>query len=68
MGDHLKYISEREGIEIDDTALNLIAELSGGSVRDGISILDQLRVLGSDGSKKLINNLSEMLWGCPASS
>lgn len=66
MGDHLKYISEREGIEIDDTALNLIAELSGGSVRDGISILDQLRVLGSDGSKKIDQQFVRDVMGMPS--
>ncbi len=66
MGDHLKYISEREGIEIDDTALSLIAELSGGSVRDGISILDQLRVLGSDSSKKIDQQFVRDVMGMPS--
>lgn len=66
MVDHLKNISEREGIEIDDTALSLIAELSGGSVRDGISILDQLRVLGSDSSKKIDQQFVRDVMGMPS--
>lgn len=38
---HLKMISEDSGMEITEEALNLMAKLSGGGLRDGISLLDQ---------------------------
>lgn len=37
----MKYICEKEGIEADDKALNLIARNSQGALRDALSILDQ---------------------------
>lgn len=40
---HLKYISEQEGIKIDDAALQLIAQHGDGSFRDSISLLDQIQ-------------------------
>jgi DNA polymerase-3 subunit gamma/tau len=40
--EHLKRIAEAEKITIDDDALYLIARKADGSVRDGISLLDQL--------------------------
>lgn len=39
---HLKALSKKEGLNIDITALKLIADHSEGSFRDAISILDQL--------------------------
>lgn len=39
---HVRSIAETECIDIDDDALYLLAELSEGSVRDCISLLDQL--------------------------
>jgi len=38
---HLKSIAEKEGIGIEDAALALIARAAEGSVRDGLSLLDQ---------------------------
>jgi DNA polymerase-3 subunit gamma/tau len=38
----LKKIADAEGIKIDDAAAALIARNSDGSMRDGISLLDQL--------------------------
>lgn len=43
MTSHLSTIAKKEKISIDKDALELIAERSGGSFRDGISLLDQLR-------------------------
>lgn len=37
----LKYICEQEKIEIEDDALNIIAQASDGGMRDALSILDQ---------------------------
>jgi DNA polymerase-3 subunit gamma/tau len=39
---HLKNIAKKEGIKINDEALELIADRSDGSFRDSISLLDQL--------------------------
>lgn len=38
---HLENISTKEGVEIETAALSLIARASEGSVRDGLSLLDQ---------------------------
>ncbi|MEQ1713131.1 MAG: DNA polymerase III subunit gamma/tau, partial [Hyphomicrobium sp.] len=38
---HFRRIATNEGAEADDDALALIARAAGGSVRDGLSILDQ---------------------------
>lgn len=69
---HLRYIADQEGIKADDDALLLIAKRGGGSVRDSITLLDQLSgsshitvatvndVLGlvsSDNVEELIDNV-----------
>ncbi len=38
---HLRTVGEREKIAVDDTALEFIARLATGSVRDALSLLDQ---------------------------
>lgn len=38
----LKYICEQENINIEEDALELIAKLSDGGMRDSVSLLDQL--------------------------
>ena len=43
---HLRKICDSEHITIDDAALQLIAEQGGGSVRDSITILDQMASSG----------------------
>ena len=40
--DRLKYISQNEGIVIEDAAIEKIATLAKGGLRDAISILDQV--------------------------
>ncbi len=40
---HLKEIANKESIQIDDEALQLVAQHSGGSLRDSLSLLDQIR-------------------------
>lgn len=39
---HLKELAEKEGMKIDDDALDLLAEHGGGSFRDAIGLLDQI--------------------------
>jgi len=41
LAQHLKGISEKEGIAVSDDGLALIARAAEGSVRDGLSLLDQ---------------------------
>ena len=43
---HLRYISDNEKINISDDALFTIAKNSAGGMRDSISLLDQLSLLG----------------------
>jgi DNA polymerase-3 subunit gamma/tau len=40
--DHLKTLCAREGVEADERALRLIAKQAEGSVRDSLSLLDQI--------------------------
>jgi len=39
---HLAWICRQEGFEIDDQSLGLIAREAGGSMRDALSLLDQI--------------------------
>lgn len=42
IADRLKWISEQEGISIDDQSVRFIAKLGNGSMRDAISLLDKV--------------------------
>ncbi len=42
LADHFKTITTTENVEMDQTALNIIVREAGGSVRDGLSLLDQV--------------------------
>jgi DNA polymerase-3 subunit gamma/tau len=37
----IKNIGQKEGFELDDEALNIVASASGGSMRDALSLLEQ---------------------------
>ena len=41
MKERLRYIVDKEGINCDDSALQLISELAEGGMRDALSVLDQ---------------------------
>ncbi|MGH8287808.1 MAG: DNA polymerase III subunit gamma/tau [Steroidobacteraceae bacterium] len=43
---HLRAILEKEGIEFEPAGLALIAQAADGSMRDGLSLLDQLIAFG----------------------
>jgi DNA polymerase-3 subunit gamma/tau len=47
--DHLKRICDAEGVTIDDAVLPMVVRAGAGSVRDALSVLDQL-VAGAEGS------------------
>ena len=40
--DHFASLAAGEGVQIDEAALNLVVREAGGSVRDGLSLLDQV--------------------------
>lgn len=56
---HLRYISEKENININDDALFAIAKNSAGGMRDSIALLDQLSLLGAQKEVNLddVNNM-----------
>ncbi|MDR0371525.1 MAG: DNA polymerase III subunit gamma/tau [Prevotellaceae bacterium] len=39
---HLKSVAQKEGVTVDDSALNVIAQKSDGGMRDALSVFDQL--------------------------
>ncbi|XOF34170.1 MAG: DNA polymerase III subunit gamma/tau [Candidatus Electrothrix sp. YB6] len=39
---HFASLAEQEGVSIDEAALNMVVREAGGSVRDGLSLLDQV--------------------------
>jgi len=45
--DHFLKLSQAEGFEIEPAALSLIVREAGGSVRDGLSLLDQMFSFGA---------------------
>jgi len=45
---HLRHIADAEGLNVEDGALELIARSATGSMRDAISLLDQLSAYGSE--------------------
>lgn len=45
--EHLKKIAEKEGINITDGAISLIAKSSFGGMRDSLALLDQVSTMGS---------------------
>ncbi|KQS55253.1 DNA polymerase III subunit gamma/tau [Brevundimonas sp. Leaf363] len=49
LSEHLGRIADREGMKVEADALALIARAAEGSVRDGLSLLDQALVQGEDG-------------------
>ena len=55
----MRYICEKEGIEADEKALNLIARNSQGALRDALSVLDQC--ISFEGNKISYNDVIELL-------
>ncbi len=39
---HLQYVAKNEGVEVEDLALNVIAQKADGAMRDALSIFDQV--------------------------
>ena len=49
MVDRLRYICDQEGIEVEEAALEIVARQATGSLRDALSLMDQLRVYAEGG-------------------
>ncbi|MEO0391617.1 MAG: DNA polymerase III subunit gamma/tau [Pseudomonadota bacterium] len=58
--DHFKAIAEAETVAVEDEALALVARAADGSVRDGLSLLDQAIALG-DGKNVSVDEVRSML-------
>lgn len=48
LSDHLKKIAESESLSVDEEAILLIARKADGSVRDGMSLLDQISAFATE--------------------
>ncbi|WP_447941407.1 DNA polymerase III subunit gamma/tau [Brevundimonas mediterranea] len=58
---HLGRIAEREGMKIEQDALALISRAAEGSVRDGLSLLDQALVQAERGEMVKTETVRDML-------
>ncbi len=56
--DRLLYISQQEGIKIDEDAAQLIARISEGGMRDAISLLDQCASPGQPIDTALVSRIA----------
>ena len=59
--EHLARIAGKEGMKVEDDALALIARAAEGSVRDGLSLLDQALVQGEKGEPVATDTVRDML-------
>lgn len=59
--EHLARIADKEGMKIEQEALALIARSAEGSVRDGLSLLDQALVQGERGETVRTDLVRDML-------
>lgn len=54
---HLRKVARKEKIDIDDAALEILAEFGSGSFRDSLSYLDQLSSYGHKITKKDVRDM-----------
>ncbi|MCL2330269.1 MAG: DNA polymerase III subunit gamma/tau, partial [Phycisphaerae bacterium] len=59
IAEHFARILEKEKIDVDPAVLRRVAKLANGSMRDGLSLLDQLLSMGSE--KLTIEMLEDVL-------
>ncbi|MCA3717784.1 MAG: DNA polymerase III subunit gamma/tau, partial [Brevundimonas sp.] len=59
--EHLARVADREGMKVEADALALIARAAEGSVRDGLSLLDQALVQGERGEPVRTDLVRDML-------
>jgi DNA polymerase-3 subunit gamma/tau len=58
---HFARIAEKEGATIEPEALAMIARAADGSVRDGLSLLDQAIAMPEDGGRVSADQVRDML-------
>lgn len=58
---YLRQIAEKEGIAIEDEALELIARRSGGGLRDALGLLDQASLLSAPDKPVNVNDLLNLM-------
>lgn len=61
LSQHLRFVSKKENIEIEDEAIDLIARRSGGGLRDALSNLDQASLLSAPGKPVAVSDLLKLL-------
>ncbi len=61
LGDYVLELCRREGVTIEPTVVPLVVRAGGGSVRDSLSVLDQL--IGGSGSDGVTYSLATALLG-----
>ncbi|MDJ0922130.1 MAG: DNA polymerase III subunit gamma/tau [Henriciella sp.] len=61
LAEHLSKIADKEGADVSEEGLALIARAAEGSVRDGLSILDQAIVQAIDGDQVTGARVRDML-------
>lgn len=57
---HLKNVCDKEQIEYEEAGLTIIAQSSGGSVRDALNILERIRLAGSSVTGAVAQSLMGM--------
>ena len=63
---HLESVCEQEGVGVDPAALSLVVRAGGGSVRDSMSVLDQL-IAGASGDSVDLGLATSLLGYVPES-
>ena len=61
LSEHLSRVADREGMKIESEALALVARAAEGSVRDGLSLLDQALVQAERGEVVKAETVRDML-------
>lgn len=57
MTEYFKALAKKEELILEDQASNLLAKLSNGSMREGISILNQAKLLGNNITLELLYSI-----------
>ena len=61
IAEHLSNILQKENLKAEDRALQIVARLSEGSVRDSLSLLDQLIANNTSDKEILASDVDQML-------
>ena len=56
----LKFVCQSEGLQIDDSAANLVASIADGALRDALSLLDQCASRSKNITSQVVENAAGM--------